>query len=272
MCRRIEAEEKVLEHANLIITSTRQEVEEQYGMYPVDARKRMAVIPPGVDLGRFRPPRRGEKFGIARHIDRFLDQPRKPMILAVQRPDERKNLSGLIRAYGQNDSLRDRANLVLLIGTREVIDELPRAERAVLRRMLLLIDEYDLYGSVAYPKQHSSDDIPEAFRLAAARHGVFVNPALTEPFGLTLIESAASGLPIVATNDGGPKEIVRICNNGLLVDPLDTDGMAGALHEMLSDLAAWRRRSRSGIRGADRHFSWNGHVAEYMKRIRPLRR
>jgi sucrose-phosphate synthase len=272
MSRRIEAEEKVLEHADLIIASTRQEIDEQYGMYPTAAPGRMEVIPPGVDLARFRPPRRGERFGFAEEIDRFLDAPKKPVILAVQRPDERKNLDTLLRAYGESEALRDLANLVLLIGTREQIEKAPKGQRQVLEQMLRLIDRYDLYGSVAYPKQHSSEDIAEVYRLAAARRGVFVNPALTEPFGLTLIEAAASGLPIVATNDGGPQEIVRICDNGLLVDPLDAGALAGALVDVLSDRAEWRRQSRSGIRGADRYFSWKGHVARYLKRTKPLRK
>jgi sucrose-phosphate synthase len=194
------------------------------------------------------------------------------MILAVQRPDERKNLETLIRAYGENETLRELANLVLLVGTRDTLDELPKGQRKVLQQMLHLIDRYDLYGSVAYPKQHSSDDIAEIYRLAASRGGVFVNPALTEPFGLTLIEAAASGLPIVATNEGGPQEIVRICNNGVLIDPLDADALAGTLVNSLSDRAEWRQRSRAGIRGADRHFSWKGHVAQYLKRVKPLRR
>jgi sucrose-phosphate synthase len=126
MSRRIEGEERVLERANLIITSTQQEVDEQYGMYPGIARKRMTVIPPGVDLGRFRPPRRGEVFKVAREIDRFLEKPKKPIVLAVQRPDERKNLETLIRAYGENEALRELANLVLLIGTRDDINEVPK--------------------------------------------------------------------------------------------------------------------------------------------------
>jgi len=272
MSRRIEGETRVLDRADLIIASTQQEIDEQYGMYPTVARSRMAVIPPGVDLGRFRPPRRGEIFKVARVIDRFLERPKKPMILAVQRPDERKNLETLIRAYGESDSLRQLANLVLLVGTRDDIDTVPKGQRRVLQQMLRLIDRYDLYGSVAYPKQHSSEDIAEIYRLAASRRGVFVNPALTEPFGLTLIESAASGLPIVATNDGGPQEIVRICSNGVLIDPLDADGLAENLIEALSDRTEWSRRSRAGIRGADRHFSWKGHVAEYLKRMKPLRR
>ncbi len=172
------------------------------------------------------------------------------MILAVQRPDERKNLETLIRAYGESDSLRELANLVLLVGTRDDIDTVPKGQRKVLQQMLRLIDRYDLYGSVAYPKQHSSEDIAEIYRLAASRRGVFVNPALTEPFGLTLIEAAASGLPIVATNDGGPQEIVRICNNGVLIDPLDADALAESLLEVLSDRHQWRRQgSRRHPRG-----------------------
>jgi sucrose-phosphate synthase len=272
MSRRIEGEEQVLEKADLIVTSTQQEVDEQYGMYPGIARKRMTVIPPGVDLGRFRPPRRSEKFEVARVIDRFLEQPKKPMILAVQRPDERKNVSTLIRAYGESETLRELANLVLLIGTRDDIDNVPKGQRKILQQMLRLIDRYDLYGLAAYPKHHSSEDIAEIYRLAAARRGVFVNPALTEPFGLTLIEAAASGLPIVATNDGGPQEIVRICNNGVLIDPLDAEALARKLLESITDRAEWSRRSRAGIRGADRHFSWKGHVAQYLKRVKPLRR
>jgi sucrose-phosphate synthase len=211
MSRRIEAEERVLRRADLIIASTLQEIDEQYDMYDSETRKRMVVIPPGVDLGRFRPPRRGERFEVAQLIERFLERPKKQMILAVQRPDERKNLESLIRAYGESEELQELANLVLLIGTRDDIGEVPKGQRKVLQQMLHLIDRYDLYGSVAYPKHHTSEDVAKIYRLAAARRGVFVNPALTEPFGLTLIEAAASGLPIVATNDGGPQEIVRIC-------------------------------------------------------------
>jgi sucrose-phosphate synthase len=272
MSRRIEAEERVLERADLIVASTLQEIQEQYSLYEIDARERMVVIPPGVDLGRFQPPRRGERFEVARLIDRFLDRPKKPMILAVQRPDERKNLETLIRAYGESEELRELANLVLLIGTRDDVDEMPKGQRKVLQQMLHLIDRYDLYGSVAYPKQHTPDDVAQIYRLAAARRGVFVNPALTEPFGLTLIEAAASGLPIVATNDGGPQEIVRICENGDLIDPLDTQSLTEILIKSLSNRSMWHKRSRAGIRGADRHFSWQGHVAQYLKRIKPLLR
>jgi sucrose-phosphate synthase len=122
----------------------------------------------------------------------------------------------------------------------------------VLGDLLLDIDRYDLYGKVAYPKHHRREEVPVMYRLAAASGGVFVNPALTEPFGLTLIEAAASGLPIVATSDGGPQDIIGNCHNGYLIDPLNPDDMAAALLEVLRDRIAgriWRAKACKACSG-----------------------
>ncbi len=86
------------------------------------------------------------------------------------------------------------------------------------------------------------------YRLAAASRGVFVNPALTEPFGLTLLEAAASGLPVVATEDGGPQDIIANCDNGLLIDPLDKAAIAKALlRAAASDAAYWQKLCRQRV-------------------------
>ncbi len=119
--------------------------------------------------------------------------------------------------------------------------------RTTLNDILLAIDRFDLYGKVAYPKHHLPNDVPVLLRAAANSQGVFVNPALTEPFGLTLIEAAASGLPIVATEDGGPCDIIKNLRNGRLINPLDTAALADTLIEMLNDSQQWREYSRSGI-------------------------
>lgn len=265
MNQRIEAEEFALDNAALVVASTRQEVDRQYAIYDNYQPERMIVIPPGVDLTRFAPAVPGEPPpAVAALLTPFLREPDKPMILSLSRADERKNLPALVQAYGEDPRLQELANLVIVAGNRDDIAALERGPQAVLTELLLLIDRYDLYGRVAYPKQHRSDDVPAFYRLAAARGGVFVNPALTEPFGLTLIEAAASGLPIVATEDGGPRDIVAACANGLLVDPLDTRALADAIHQALSDEARWSRWSRAGIDGAHAHYSWRAHVAKYL--------
>ena len=56
MSRRIDAEEDTLTNADLVITSTRNEIEEQYELYNCYTPDKMAVIPPGTDLEEFHPP------------------------------------------------------------------------------------------------------------------------------------------------------------------------------------------------------------------------
>jgi sucrose-phosphate synthase len=271
MSARIEAEEFALDNAAMVIASTRQEVEQQYSIYDNYQPENMVVIAPGVELDRFYPPHRGWfKPPIFLELERFLREPRRPMILALSRPDERKNISSLLRAYGEHRALQDAANLVLVAGNRDDIQTMDKGARGVLSEILMLIDRYDLYGRVAYPKHHNADDVPTLYRLAAKSGGVFVNPALTEPFGLTLIEAAASGLPIVATEDGGPRDIVGHCRNGQLIDPLDVTRMGQVLFEAITDHGRWRRWSKNGVLGAHRHFSWAGHVKKYLSEVDKL--
>ena len=271
MTRRIEAEEDTLATAELVIASTQNEIEEQYGLYDHYQPELMRVIPPGTDLERFHTPTGIEtKEPIAQELHRFLREPDKPIILALSRPDERKNISTLIEAYGESKELQAIANLVIVAGNRYDIREMESGARNVLADILLSIDQYDLYGKVAYPKNHSSDDVPLLYRLAAASHGVFINPALTEPFGLTLIEAAASGLPIVATEDGGPQDIIGHCHNGLLIDPLDSVAMSQALLNVLKDSKNWGKLSNNGLKGAHQHYSWQAHVKTYLDELRPL--
>jgi sucrose-phosphate synthase len=271
MSRRIDAEEETLAAAALVITSTTQEIEEQYGLYDHYQPERMSVIPPGTDLKRFRPPDGSEQRApMVQELGRFLHQPSKPMILALSRPDERKNIATLIEAYGESDELQRIANLVIVAGNRDDVRELDAGAQQVLTDILILIDLYDLYGRVAYPKHHSSDEVPVLYQIAAASRGVFINPALTEPFGLTLIEAAASGLPIVATEDGGPIDIIKHCNNGILIDPLDTQDITKALLKVLSDRNRWREFAANGIAGVKEHYSWSAHAESYMQAVAPL--
>ncbi|KAG8369632.1 hypothetical protein BUALT_Bualt14G0033800 [Buddleja alternifolia] len=280
--RRIEAEELSLDAAELVITSTKQEIEEQWGLYDgfdVKLEKvlrargrrgvnchgrfmpRMAVIPPGMDFSNVvvqedaadgdsdlaaLTNNEGSPKAVPTiwsEVMRFLTNPHKPMILALSRPDPKKNITTLVKAFGECRPLRELANLTLIMGNRDDIDEMSGGNSNVLITVLKLVDKYDLYGQVAFPKHHKQSDVPEIYRLAGKTKGVFINPAFIEPFGLTLIEAAAHGLPMVATKNGGPVDIHRALNNGLLVDPHDQQAIADALLKTyLTRVAACRMR------------------------------
>jgi sucrose-phosphate synthase len=271
MRRRIEAEEETLANATLVITSTTQEIEDQYGRYDFYDPGRMTVVPPGTDVRRFQPPNGSEQQSeIYERISCFLRDPHKPMILALSRPDARKNISTLIKAYGGSEALQQAANLVVIAGNRDDIRALEPGPRDVWTELLVLIDAFELYTRVAYPKHHTADEVPIIYRIAAASRGVFINPALTEPFGLTLIEAAASGLPIVATEDGGPRDIIDLCKNGHLIDPLEEEAMAQTLLDVISDAERWESLARNGLDGVTTNYSWDAHAGTYLERIRSL--
>ncbi|MFT7234601.1 MAG: sucrose-phosphate synthase [Methylophagaceae bacterium] len=269
--RRIEAEELTLATAERVITSTHQEIEEQYELYDHYQPDQMRVIPPGTNLNYFTPPvgNEAESLEYALMVE-HLKQADKPIILALSRPDKRKNIDILIEAFGESPALQDAANLVIIAGNREDIDELDPGAKEVFHQLLVSIDRYNLYGKVAMPKHHQRNQVAMMYRAAANSGGVFVNPALTEPFGLTLIEAAASGLPIVATEDGGPQDIISNCNNGFLVDPLDAEEIAKVLLTLLEDKSLWQDHADKGLAGVREHYSWPAHAKTYLNMIIPL--
>ncbi|SHO50911.1 sucrose-phosphate phosphatase [Desulfopila aestuarii] len=270
---RIDMEERIIAKADMIITSTQQEIDKQYGLYENGPKAEYAVIPPGIDLDTFYPyydsqfdadllteESKQVKLTLKNELYRFWTHPEKPFILALCRSDHRKNITGLIEAYGTNKELQALANLAIFAGIRQDINGMEENEKGVLTDMLLQMDRHDLYGKLAIPKKHDfSTEVPALYRMCAQSHGVFVNPALVEPFGLTLIEASACGLPIVATNDGGPVDIVRNCANGILVDARSTEAIAEAIRKILIDPELWDTFSNNGINGVRSHYSWNAH-------------
>lgn len=271
MLRRIDAEEYVLATAERVITSTHQEIEEQYEIYDFYQPEQMAVIPPGTNLAQFMPPAGKElQTELYQSLIHGLTEPDKPIILALSRPDPRKNIAALIEAFGLSKALQQKANLVIVAGNRDDVEDLETGAQQVFHQIWAMIDRYDLYGKVALPKHHSRDEVPMIYRIAAASQGVFVNPALTEPFGLTLIEAAASGLPLVATEDGGPRDIMGNCQNGILIDPLEPQSITQALVELFDDPAGKEQFVQRGLKGVKKHYAWQAHAEQYLQLVMPI--
>ena len=163
--RRISVEQECLTVADLVVTSTRHERDQQWGKYFIDDGLRFEVIPPGTDLDRFFPyyeydmphPDIDERFKQARvrmtkELARFHINADKPLILALCRPDRRKNIGALIDAYGRSKELQAIANLAVFAGIRDDIESMPDNEQQVLTDMLLAMDRFNLYGQTGDPQ------------------------------------------------------------------------------------------------------------------------
>ncbi len=275
---RIMAEEAVLAMSEFIVTSTEQEIS-TYDVYENCALAQYNVLPPGIDTTKFTPYYQKEfkdkghqqeelqrKYWVSESIEKFLSNPHKPVIMALSRPDRRKNLNYLIEVYGKDKELQSLANLVIFAGIRKDINTMPPSEKEVLTNILLSMDKYDLYGKLAIPKKHDvENEVATIYKYCAEKRGVFVNLTDHENFGLTLIEAASTGLPVVATKNGGPAEIIPKCENGFLVDPNNFDEIKSSLVEVLTREEKWKNFSNNGILNVQKYFSWESHVDTYMK-------
>ena len=284
MARRIHEEEKYLKTADAIIVSTQHILETQYALYENKAYGKFTVIPPGINNDLFFPFYRQDlssfklsieqehaQYRINSEIERFLFQPNKPLILSIGRADKRKNFETIIQCYGQDKELQAMANLAIFAGVRKDITQMPPDEQEILTNLLLMLDKYDLYGKMAIPKKNDPQhEVPEIYRTAARKKGVFVNATPGENFGLTILEAAACGLPVIASPTGGPKEILENCDNGLLVDVEDPVAMATALKKIIADHSLWERFSANGIKATIQEYSWNTHAEKYIEIINSL--
>lgn len=238
---RIESERSAITAASAIVVSTNEEASRQLGGYGVALGGRVHTVAPGVprrDLVPTGPT-------LADKLSAWFNRPELPIILAVARPVEKKNLAGLIRAYRSDCALREAANLVILAGQHA---HASHDERLVLDKLHSLAADPALLGRVALPQSHDANDVAALYGLAA-RGGVFVNPALHEPFGLTLVEAAAAAVPVVATCNGGSAEIMETIGHGLLVDPQDSIAIAAAIRSIIGDAGRHARFAAAATAG-----------------------
>ncbi len=176
--------------------------------------ERIVVHPRGVDAERFRPDRDTrffESLGLARQFK----------ILYVGRVSREKSLDVLAEAFRRVHAHRPDARLVI-VGDGPYLEEM----RTKTAGLPVVFTGY-LQG--------------EALTSAYAGADLFVFPSATDTFGNVVLEAQASGLPVVVTSSGGPREAMQPGRTGLVVEPYD----AGALSMSILDLMFDRERLRT---------------------------
>jgi sucrose synthase len=197
----------------------------------------------------------------------------KPLIFSMARLDHVKNISGLLQWYAESPELQQEANLFLVSGKVDPAKSADTEEQAQAQMMHRLIDEHALDGCVRWVDSLSDKVFNgELYRYVADRRGIFVQPALFEAFGLTVIEAMSSGLPTFATCYGGPLEIIKDGVSGYHINPEHGDEaarlMAGFFTSCREDSGHWDRISEGGRTRVAKAYTWD----LYAKRMLTLSR
>jgi sucrose synthase len=290
--------------ANFVVSSTYQEIvgtKESVGQYESYHRFTMPelyhvvngidlfspkfnVVPPGVNETVYFPYHRSEDRvpGDRDRLDKLLftdddpatifgtlDDPNKRPLFSMARLDRIKNLTGLAECFGKSEALQEQCNLILIAGKLRTEDSTDREEISEIEKLYHIIDQYNLQGKIRWlgvrlPKTDSG----EVYRVIADRQGIFVQPALFEAFGLTILEAMISGLPTFGTRFGGPLEIIQDKHNGFYINPTHHEDMAEVILDFLSKCEHkpdyWKEISQRGIDRVYSTYTWKIHATKLL--------
>ncbi len=234
---RLRLEAAVARAVDTVLATSNEEVFELVRM-GVD-RRRIALVPCGVDTHHFRPDGPAAPRSPARH-----------RIVVVSRLVERKGIGNVIAALAQ---VPDTELVVAGGGDAGSLRDDPEAAR--LRRLSAdcgVADRVELRGRIERP------DVPPLLRSA----DVVVCAPWYEPFGLVALEAMACGVPVVTTAVGGLVDTVIHGVTGVHVPARDVDALAAAIGGLLADPARRRSLGRAGAARARARYDWHAIARE----------
>jgi len=239
---RVIGEEQVVAEADRLVANTVEEARQLVDFYDADPRRTL-VIPPGVDLRRFRP---GDRQAARRRIGVAPDA---VVLLFVGRIQPLKAPDLLLEAaaamLAADPALRDRLQ-VLVVGAPS------GSGLTEPRRLQELAVSLGISDVVRFLPPQPPEQLADHYRAA----DVAVVPSHNESFGLVALEAQACGTPVVAAAVGGLCTAVDDGVSGLLVpgrDPADYAAAIGRVLGMRELLAAGARRHATA-------FSWDRTV------------
>lgn len=231
IARRIE--KTVYRRADVLITLSgafRDILTRRYGVSPA----RIRVVPGGVDVRRYldAPSRRDARIALGWPVDR-------PIFLAVRRLAKRMGLEMLIEAIRTVRAAHPEA--LLLIGGKGAGD----ASLQSLIQSHGLADNVRLLGFIP------EEDLPLAY--AAADCSVVPTVAL-EGFGLIIVESLASGTPVLGTPVGAIPEILQELGGNLIFPSANAEALADHINAVLDGRIVLP--GREGCRAYAQRYAW----------------
>jgi alpha-1,3-rhamnosyl/mannosyltransferase len=238
--------EASLERSRAIVTISQFTRDELLAHFPQLDASRVFATPLGVDHARFNAAR--PEAAETLHA-RLRLPPRFVLYLGTLEP--RKNLQGLLRAYGQLPRAMQQEYPLVLAGVAGW-------QRQYFRSQL---DELQAAGVVQSLGYVAQEDIPALLRTAT----LFAFPSLYEGFGLPVLEAAACGTPVLCSRAAALPEVMG--EAAVYVDPAKPEGIAAGIQHLLDDAALRGQLRAAGLERAQQ-FSWERCAAETLRAYR----
>lgn len=162
--------------------------------------------------------------------------PNGPIILTVARISPQKGLTYLVKAA------HIIVNEKMLKNVKFVIEYFS-SEKNYEEKIREMVKKYNLENNFIFVGNIPYNEMPKYYSAA----DIFVLPSITEALGIVILEALAMGIPVIASNVGGIKDIIAHGYNGLLVNPKDPVGLVKAIMQVLFDEELKRRLIKGGL-------------------------
>ena len=231
--------------AQTVTTKLQQEKIEQLYGFTAD---NIVVISPGVDIHNFQPFKPNEK-------KIKTDLPEK-YIFCLSRIDANKGHDLLLNAF---DIVRKEIpDIHLVIGGGS--PEPQQTELEILAMMKRIVHEKNMHKIVHIIGYVPDDKLVVSYQQAK----LFALPSIFEPFGMTVLEAMACGIPVIASKFGGIRTVISSGENGLLIDPSNNREFAKAVIKLLKDKNLASNLGREGCKTIHKYFSWEAIAEKHM--------
>ncbi len=240
--RRIACEGEIMRFADRLIAATALERDQMAALYGADPA-RVSIVPPGVDLGKFRP------LPCSEARARIGLPPDHHMVLFVGRIQPIKGIDTLIRAIAlvleRRPALRNHISLSLVGGAD---DAAPDSE---MMRLKALREDLGIGDLVTFLGSRDQDTLVDYYTAAS----MVVVPSFYESFGMVALEAMACGTPVIASDVGGLSLNIADGFNGYLVASGDVEELAYKITLLLTQDELRRQLGRQA-RAWSEGFSW----------------
>ena len=119
-------------------------------------------------------------------------------------------------------------------------------------------EEQEVASMVDYHGVVETSDVPVFIN----KSRIFLYPSRREPFGLSIVEAMACGIPVVTTDVFGPREIIKHNHDGIAVPPDDVEALAEAIEMLLKDSELRIRISRNAIKSVHERYDIKQHAKD----------
>lgn len=198
-----------------------------------DKSRKISITPFGVDIDRFKP---------------------------LERRDNERPVIGIIKSFMPIYDIPLLINAFAIVSQQSIFNPVLRiyGDGPLKDELLQLTTSLNIDSSVEFRGRIPNEEVPTAL----GEMDVFVNCSKQESFGVNILEAMACGIPVVATDCVGPKEIIEDGVSGIILKDRTPANLAVVILKLLRDTELRKKLSKAGRERVLKKYDWSKNIAE----------